>query len=81
MEGKEVPADWIKRVIIRIPKKGALSDCNDWRGISLSVPSKIPAKIIIKQISDAVDSCMRKEQAGFRKEQEHRSDLYITQQH
>ena len=28
-------------VFIRIPKKGALSDCNNWRGITLlSVPSK-----------------------------------------
>ena len=70
-EGGEVPADWTKGVIIRIPKKGALGDCNNWRDITLlSVPSKIPAKIIIKQISDAVDSCMRKEQAGFSKERE-----------
>ena len=69
MEGKEVPADWMKRVIIRIPKKGALSDCYNWRGITLlSVPSKILAKIIIRRISDAIDAGMRKEQAGFRKE-------------
>ena len=32
-EGGEVPADWTKGVIIRIPKKGALSDCNNWRGM------------------------------------------------
>ena len=63
-----MPADWTKGVIIRIPKKGALSDCNDWRGISLSVPSKILAKIMMKRISNAVDAGMRKEQAGFRKE-------------
>ena len=63
-----MPADWTKGVIIRIPKKGALSDCNDWRGISLSVPSKILAKIMMKRISNAVDSGMSEEQAGFRKE-------------
>ena len=28
-EGGEVPADWTKGVIIRIPKKGALSNCNN----------------------------------------------------
>ena len=67
-EGGEVPADWTKGVI-RITKKGALSDCNNWRGITLlSVPSKILAKIVIKRISDAVDAGMRKEQAGFGKE-------------
>ena len=48
-----MPADWTKGVIIRIPKKGA---------------SKTLAKFIIKQISDAVDTGMRKEQVGFRKE-------------
>ena len=68
-EGEEVPADWTKGVIIRIPKKGALSDCNNWRGITLlSVPSKILAKIIIKQISDALDTGLRKKQVGFRRE-------------
>ena len=68
-EGQEVPADWTKGVIIRTPKKGALSDCNNWRGITLlSVPSKILAKIIIKQISDALDTGLRKEQPGFRRE-------------
>ena len=56
-EGGQVPADWTKEVIIRIPKKGALSDCKNWRGITLlSVPSKILTKIIIKRISDAVDA-------------------------
>ena len=34
-EGGEVPADWTTGVIIRIPKKGTLSNCNIWRGITL----------------------------------------------
>ena len=62
-----IPTEWNKGTIIRIPKKGARSDCNNWRGITLlSIPSKILAKIIIKRISDAVDSLLRNEQAGFR---------------
>ena len=66
--GEEVPEDWTKGVIVKIPKKGALNDCNNWRGITLlSMPSKILAKIIIKSISNAVDDKLRKEQAGFRK--------------
>ena len=44
-EGEEVPADWRKGVIIRIPKKGALGDFNNWHGITLlSVPNKILAR-------------------------------------
>ena len=68
IEGEEAPADRTKGVIIRIPKKGALSDCNNWCGIMLlSVPSKILAKTI-KWILDAGDASMRKEQAGVSKE-------------
>ncbi|XP_035829459.1 uncharacterized protein LOC101855698 [Aplysia californica] len=68
-EGEQIPEDWSTGVIVKVPKKGALRDCNNWRGITLlSVPSKILAKIIINRMSDAVDSCLRKEQAGFRKE-------------
>ncbi|XP_073671663.1 uncharacterized protein [Paramisgurnus dabryanus] len=63
-----VPEEWTKGVIIKIPKKGNLSDCNNWRGITLlSIPSKILAKVIISRLSSAVDSTLRKEQAGFRK--------------
>ena len=68
-EGGEVPADWTKGVIIRILKKGTLSNCNNWRSITLlSVPSKIIAKIIIKRILHTVDTGMRKKRAGLRKE-------------
>nr|KAG5700914.1 hypothetical protein BaRGS_012321 [Batillaria attramentaria] len=63
---KQLPEDWTEGVIVKIPKKGALSNCNNWRGITLlSVPSKILAKVIIKRISEAVDQRLRKEQAGF----------------
>ena len=67
-EEKQIPEDWTEGVIVKIPKKGTLSNCNNWRGITLlSIPSKILAKIIIKRISEAVDQRLRKEQAGFRK--------------
>ncbi|XP_012943583.1 uncharacterized protein LOC106013152 [Aplysia californica] len=62
-EGEQIPGDRCTGVIFKVPKKGALRDCNNWRGITLlSVPSKTLAKIIINHMSDAVDSCLRKEQ-------------------
>ena len=75
-----MPADWTKGVIIRIPKKGALSDCNNWHGITLlSVPSKILAKIIIKQISDAVDTGRKDRQAsGKSRDAQFRSSHCLT---
>ena len=55
-------------MIIKIPKKGSLSDCNYWRGITLlSVPSKIFCKVIIQCITQAVDDLLRNEQSGIRK--------------
>ena len=67
-EDKRIPDDWNEATIIRIPKKGALNDCNNWRGITLlSIPSKILAKIIINRLSNVVDSRLREEQAGFKK--------------
>ena len=66
-EIKQLPEDWTEGIIVKIPKKGALNNCNNWRGITLlSVPSKILAKIIIMRISKAVNKQLRKEQAGFR---------------
>ena len=49
------------------PKKGDLSDCNNWRGITLlSVPGKIFCSILLNKIRSAVDHVLREEQAGFR---------------
>ncbi|KAK3600404.1 hypothetical protein CHS0354_026635 [Potamilus streckersoni] len=43
-------------VIVKIHKKRALDECTNWFGINLlSIHSTIFTKVIIKQISDAVD--------------------------
>ena len=64
---EHIPEDWKKGIIAKIPKKGDITVCNNWRGITLlSIPSKVLAGIIIKRISNTVDEHLRKEQAGFR---------------
>lgn len=64
---KKIPDDRNQGIIIRIPKKGALSECSNWRGITLlSIPSKIQAKVIMRRLSLAVDFKLREEQEGFR---------------
>ena len=64
-----MPNDWSQGLIVRIPKKGTnLADCNNWRGVTLlSIPSKVFCKVIMMRVVDAVDSTLRKEQAGFRR--------------
>lgn len=46
---KKITDDWNQSIIIRIPKKGAPSECSNWCGITLlSTPSNILAKPIMK---------------------------------
>ena len=45
---EEIPKDWKNGTIVKIPKKGDLTDCNNWRGITLlSVPGKVFCSIIL----------------------------------
>jgi len=68
MGQKKIPDDWNQGIIIKIPKKGALSECSNWHGITLlSTPSKILVKVIMKCLSLAVDLKLHEEQAGFRR--------------
>ena len=87
----EVPEDWKKGVIIKLPKRGSLKDCNNWQGITLlSTPGKVFSRVLLNRQQGAVDCTLRDEQAGFRKgrssterniiEQslEHQQDLIIN---
>ena len=62
-----IPEDWCRGLIVKLPKKGDRTQCTNWRGITLlSVPSKIVCKIIQMRLSDAINTILREEQAGFR---------------
>ena len=62
-----VPEDWKKSLIVKVPKKGDLTECDNYRGISLlSVPSKILCRVLIDRAKSGVDEIIRQEQAGFR---------------
>ena len=64
---EDIPNDWRTGYIIKLPKKGNLSECQNWRGIQLlSVPSKIYARVILERIKSATEGILREEQAGFR---------------
>ena len=64
----EIPRDWNKGLIVKIPKKGDLQNCDNWRGITLlSMPSKIFCRVLLNRIEGAIDVNLRQEQAGFRR--------------
>jgi len=63
---EDVPKEWRQGVIVPLPKKGCLSDCNNWRGITLlSVPSKVFCSVLLNRLQKEVDAVLREEQAGF----------------
>ena len=72
--------NFLKPSIISIPKKGDLSDCNNYHGISfINVGLKIISKIVTNRIAkNALEhKFLRPEQFGFRNKEECIS-LYIS---
>ena len=66
-EGR-IPNSWKNGTIIVLPKKGNLSECKNWRGITLlNTIIKILAIVIHDRLLPVVDELLRPEQAGFRK--------------
>jgi hypothetical protein len=64
---EKFPADWKEGLIIKIPKKGDTTKCNNWRGMTLlSIPRKPLSRVLLNRITDVVELCLRKERAGFR---------------
>jgi hypothetical protein len=55
-----------KGIIIKLPKKGDLTNCNNWRGITLRSSRKILSRIILNIIKRRNDNKLRREQMEFR---------------
>ena len=63
----EWPEEWTQSVFIPIPKKGDLSQCSNYRTISLvSHASKILLRVILERIQRKTENELSDEQAGFR---------------
>ncbi|KAL9971498.1 hypothetical protein ACROYT_G017669 [Oculina patagonica] len=65
---ESVPEDWCRGLIVKLPKKGDLTTCRNWTGITLMPTiAKVMGRILIKRIVAGTDAELRKEQAGLRK--------------
>ena len=72
------PEDWNRGLIVKLPKKGGLAQCGNWRGITLLVTTaKIMGKIIISRITKELDNQLREEQPGVRKGRGTTEQIYI----
>jgi hypothetical protein len=67
-EEENIPEEWKEGILIKLPKKGDLRDCNNYRGIMLlPVPGKVLHRILLERLKEAVDLKLRDQQAGFRR--------------
>ena len=77
-EEESVPEDWLRGLIIKLPKKGDLTSCENWRGITLmSVVAKVLGRVLIKRIVAGTDAELRGEQAGFRKGRNTTEQIFV----
>ncbi|VDP52803.1 unnamed protein product, partial [Schistosoma curassoni] len=66
---EQVPKDWKEGPLIKIPKKGDPSKCDNYRGITLlSIPGKVFNRVLLNRMKDCVDAQLRDQQAGFLKD-------------
>ena len=66
-ERETIPEAWKTGLIVKLPKKGDLGNCDNWRGVTLlPITSKVFSKIIHTRLAEAVDEYIKQEQAGFR---------------
>ena len=59
--------DWNISHLIKLPKKGNLKKCKNYRGIAL-LTSKVLNRILLTRLLKDVDEKLREQQAGFRKD-------------
>jgi len=64
---KKWPKMWTQSLVIPLPKKGNLKQCQNYRTISLiSHPSKVMLRIILNRLKGKAEEVLSEEQAGFR---------------
>ena len=82
---EEIREDWRHGHLSKLPKKGNLKDCKNWRGITLlSIPGKAFNRILLERMKTEVDRLLWEEQAGFQKERsctDHIATLRLITEH
>ncbi|CAH8597886.1 unnamed protein product [Schistosoma guineensis] len=54
---EQEPKDWKEGLLIKIPKKGNLSNCDNYMGITLlSIPGNVFNRVLLNRMKDSVDA-------------------------
>ena len=78
MGERKAPQEWIDTILIPIPKKGNLTICDNWRGISvLDVVGKVVVRINQMRLQSVAESELSESQCGFWKGQRY-TDMFFT---
>jgi len=63
----QIPVEWRDATLVPVPKRGDLSVCDNWRGISLLyVMGKLFARVINDQLQAVVEDSVVDSQCSFR---------------
>ncbi|VDP35854.1 unnamed protein product [Schistosoma curassoni] len=66
---EQVSTDWKEGLLVKIPKKGDLIMCDNYRGITLlSIPGNVFNRVLLNRMKDCVDVQLRDQQAEFRQD-------------
>ncbi|VDP49506.1 unnamed protein product [Schistosoma margrebowiei] len=66
---EQVPKDWKEGLLTKIPNKGDLGKCDNYKSNTLlSIPGKVFNSLLLNRMKDCVDAQLRNQQAGFRKD-------------
>ena len=76
----EWPTPWTHSLVITLPKKGNLQQCQNYRTISLiSHPSKVILKIILSRLKPQAEKIIAEQQVGFRAGRSTKEQLFNLQ--
>jgi len=65
---QKVSDDWREGIVVKLPKKDNLSDCNNWRGITLlSTQGKVFCKELLNRLQSAVDCVLERSKQASEK--------------
>ncbi|PFX33741.1 LINE-1 retrotransposable element ORF2 protein [Stylophora pistillata] len=77
-EEERAPLEWLKGLIIKLPTKGNLRDCTNWRGITLLIiASKVLGQILMEHMKQGINAKLRQEQVGFRQGRSTTEQIFI----
>ena len=80
-ENEEALEEWKSGLIVKLPNRGDLTTCDNWRGVTLlSRTRKVFSRILLDRFSTTVEDISRNEQAGFRKGRSCIDHIFVLRQ-